>query len=89
MVQKEIIGKVISTVRDKTVTVAVERKIAHCKYHKIITRTKSYQVHDENNQCNRGDIIQIQQIRPISKTKKWKFNKFIKQTIHTNLGKTI
>ena len=69
---KETIGKVISNKMDKTVTVSVNSKIKHKKYNKIISRTKKYYAHDEHNKYKTGDIVRIQQTRPISKCKFWK-----------------
>lgn len=69
---KEKVGIVISNKMSKTVTVAVKTKIPHKKYHKILAKTKKYKVHDENNSCQIGDIVKIQETRPLSKTKCWK-----------------
>ena len=68
---KEIAGEVISNKMDKTITVAVSNKVAHKKYSKIISRTKKYYVHDENNEYNPGDLVKIRQTKPISKNKRW------------------
>lgn len=68
---KEVIGEVISSKMDKTVTVAVSNKIKHKKYGKIILRTKKYYAHDEHNQYHTGDTVRIRQARPISKCKCW------------------
>nr|YP_009314984.1 Ribosomal protein S17 [Scinaia undulata]SCW23439.1 Ribosomal protein S17 [Scinaia undulata] len=68
---KEKVGIVISNKMTKTATVAVKTKIAHKKYGKILARTKKYKVHDENNVCNIGDVVKIQETRPLSKTKFW------------------
>ena len=64
-------GKVISNTADKTVSVLVERRLAHPIYKKFITKSKRYSAHDENNECNIGDKVTIQECRPFSKTKKW------------------
>jgi small subunit ribosomal protein S17 len=69
---KEKVGIVISNKMTKTITVAVKTKIAHTKYSKVLARTKKYKVHDECNECHIGDIVKIQETRPISKTKFWK-----------------
>lgn len=74
---KEVIGKVISHKMDKTITVAVINKISHRKYNKILSRTKKYYVHDEHNDYWTGDIVKIQETRPISKNKCWKVIKKI------------
>jgi len=69
---KEKTGVVVSNKMSKTITVAVKTKIAHNKYGKVLARTKKYKVHDEKNECNVGDIVKIQETRPLSKTKFWK-----------------
>jgi len=69
---KEKTGVVVSNKMSKTITVAVKTKIAHNKYGKVLARTKKYKVHDESNECNIGDIVKIQETRPLSKTKFWK-----------------
>ena len=68
---KEKVGIVISNKMTKTITVAVRTKIPHPKYGKILARTKKYKVHDESNTCQIGDIVKIQETRPLSKTKFW------------------
>jgi small subunit ribosomal protein S17 len=68
---KEKVGIVISNKMTKTITVAVKTKIAHKKYGKILARTKKYKVHDEDNDCQVGDIVKIKETRPLSKTKFW------------------
>nr|YP_009294387.1 ribosomal protein S17 [Palmaria palmata]AOM67827.1 ribosomal protein S17 [Palmaria palmata] len=72
MLIKERIGVVVSDKMTKTITVAVKTKIAHRKYGKVLARTKKYKVHDEANECRLGDIVKIQETRPLSKTKFWK-----------------
>nr|QJH88329.1 ribosomal protein S17 [Pterocladia lucida] len=78
MPTKQTIGTVISNKADKTVTIIVRKRIPHEKYNKIVTKSNKYYVHDENNICKIGDIIEIQQTRPLSKTKRWKFINKIK-----------
>ena len=64
-------GVVVSDKANKTVSVLVERKIAHPIYKKFISRSKKYAVHDENNQFKVGDVVKIIECRPISKSKTW------------------
>lgn len=71
MVLKEVIGEVTSSKMNKTVTVAVRKKIKHKRYSKVILRTKKYYAHDEHNQYQAGDTVEIRQTRPISKYKCW------------------
>ena len=71
MAIKERAGTVVSDKMDKTIVVAIENKITHKKYGKVISKTKRYKVHDENNECNVGDYVIISETRPLSKTKRW------------------
>lgn len=64
-------GVVVSDKTDKTVTVKVERRIPHKLYKKIITKSKKYHAHDEENKFKNGDVVSIQETKPISKTKSW------------------
>ena len=77
---KETLGIVIKNAMNKTITVAVKQQTSHKKYNKIFIKTNKFYVHDENNECNIGDIVKIQETRPISKNKRWKLvNKIIKK----------
>ena len=64
-------GTVVSDKNDKTVTVLVERRIKHPLYGKTIRKTKKYAAHDEQNSSKVGDVVKIEESRPISKSKKW------------------
>ncbi len=64
-------GIVVSDKSDKTLTVLVSRKVMHPVYKKYIKRSKKYSVHDENNKYKTGELVTIQENKPISKTKKW------------------
>ena len=64
-------GIVVSNRSDKTLTVLVSRKVMHPVYKKYIKRSKKYSVHDENNKYKTGELVTIQENKPISKTKKW------------------
>ena len=64
-------GLVVSSKRDKTITVVVERKVKHPLYKKILRRSSKLQAHDQDNTCAEGDLVTIQECRPISKTKSW------------------
>ena len=72
MPKRILIGTVVSDKTDKTVTVKVERKEKHPLYGKIIRRSKKYHAHDESNEFKPGDVVRIEETRPISKTKTWK-----------------
>ncbi len=64
-------GRVVSNKMDKSITVMIERLVKHQVYGKYIRRSTKLHVHDENNQCQEGDLVTIRQCRPISKTKSW------------------
>lgn len=70
--RKTLVGKVTSNKMDKTVTVAVENKIKHPLYGKILKRTYKLHAHDEDNQCNIGDRVRVAETRPLSKSKNWR-----------------
>jgi len=70
-VQRTLTGAVTSNAMDKTVTVMIERRIKHPVYGKYITRSTKLHVHDEKNECGEGDVVVIEQCRPMSKTKSW------------------
>ncbi|WP_397475827.1 30S ribosomal protein S17 [Pusillimonas sp.] len=69
--QRTLIGKVVSNKMDKTVVVRVERRVKHPVYGKIILRSNKYKAHDETNQYNEGDTVEIAEGRPISRDKSW------------------
>ena len=69
--KRTLIGKVVSDKMDKTVTVEIERQMKHPLYGKIIKRTKKYHAHDEQNTAKAGDVVEITERRPLSKTKAW------------------
>ena len=71
MPKRVLQGVVISTAQNKTATVRVERRIKHPVYTKVIRRSKKYAAHDENNDCEVGDIVNIRECKPISKRKTW------------------
>jgi small subunit ribosomal protein S17 len=65
-------GVVVSNKMDKTVTVAVERKVKHPIYGKFVKKTTKFHAHDEKNECTVGDTVRIMETRPLSKTKRWR-----------------
>ena len=71
-VRKVRVGKVVSDKMNKTVVVAVERKVPHALYNKPMVSTKRFKAHDENNECQIGDTVKIVETRPISKDKCWR-----------------
>ena len=71
MPRRVLTGRVVSDKTDKTVTVLVERRVMHPLYKKFIRRSKRYAAHDEANLCKEGDLVSIEECRPISKRKSW------------------
>ncbi|WP_097462393.1 30S ribosomal protein S17 [Mangrovitalea sediminis] len=72
-------GKVVSNKMEKSIVVLVERREKHPIYGKYLRRSTKIHAHDENNQCNIGDIVTIQESRPLSKTKTWKLVEVVEQ----------
>ena len=70
--RKMRIGVVTSDKMDKTITVAVERKVKHPIYGKFVKKTTKFHAHDEKQECTMGDIVKILETRPLSKTKRWR-----------------
>jgi small subunit ribosomal protein S17 len=69
--KRTLIGRVVSNKMDKTVTVLVERKVKHPVYGKYVTKSTKLHAHDESNQINEGDVVEITETRPMSRTKTW------------------
>lgn len=78
---RALIGRVVSDKMSKTVTVLVERKVKHPLYGKIIRRSKKYHAHDENNEFHEGDLVEIQECRPIARTKAWRVSKLVEKAV--------
>jgi small subunit ribosomal protein S17 len=70
--RKSFIGRVVSDKMDKTVVLAVTRRITHARYNKVVKRTTKYKAHDEKNECKVGDMVRVIETRPVSKDKRWK-----------------
>nr|YP_009393146.1 ribosomal protein S17 [Bostrychia moritziana]ARW61708.1 ribosomal protein S17 [Bostrychia moritziana] len=77
MPKKETIGIVVSNKMNKTITVIVKKQISHKKYGKIISKTNKYYANDPYNECKIGDVVQIEETRPLSKNKRWKLIKLV------------
>ena len=78
-VRKVRVGKVVSDKMNKTVVVAVERKVPHALYNKPMVSTKRFKAHDENNECQIGDTVKIVETRPLSKDKCWRVVEIIER----------
>jgi small subunit ribosomal protein S17 len=77
--RKERIGIVTSDKMQKSIVVAVERKVKHPKYGKFVKKTTKFVAHDENNDCNIGDTVKIMETRPLSKSKNWRLVEIIER----------
>jgi small subunit ribosomal protein S17 len=76
---RTLIGRVVSDKRAKTITVMVERRTKHELYGKIVARSSKYHAHDENGEYKMGDVVEISETRPISKTKSWVVTRLIEK----------
>ncbi len=77
--RKERIGRVTSNKMQKTITVAIDRKVKHPMYGKFMNKTKKLTVHDENNECGIGDTVRVMETRPMSKNKRWRLIEIIEK----------
>lgn len=75
--KRTLTGTVVSNKMDKTVTVLVERKVKHPLMGKIVSVSKKYHAHDENNEFQQGDVVAIEECRPLAKTKSWRVTKLM------------
>jgi small subunit ribosomal protein S17 len=76
---RTLVGKVVSDKRAKTVTVLIERRVKHELYGKIIGLSRKYHAHDENNEFKMGDVVEISESRPLSKTKNWVVTRLVEK----------
>jgi small subunit ribosomal protein S17 len=76
---RTLVGQVVSDKRAKTITVLVERRVTHELYGKIVARTSKYHAHDEKGEYKLGDVVEIAESRPISKTKNWVVTRLVKK----------
>ena len=77
--RKVRVGKVVSNKMDKTIVVAVEDRVKHPLYKKIVNRTYKLKAHDENNECNIGDRVKVMETRPLSKDKRWRLVEIVEK----------
>ena len=75
--RKERIGEVVSNKMQKTITIAVRRRVKHPIYGKFVQKTTKLTVHDEKNDCNIGDTVKVMETRPMSKNKRWRLVEII------------
>ena len=77
--RKTRVGKVVSNKMDKTIVVAIEDRVKHPLYKKIVDRTYKLKDHDENNECNIGDRVKVMETRPLSKDKRWRLVEIVEK----------
>ena len=77
-------GEVVGDKAEKTIVVAIRRRVKHALYGKIINRTSKIMAHDENNECGVGDIVRVVETRPLSKRKRWRFVETIRKAKELN-----
>ena len=77
--RKERVGKVLSNKMQKTITVAVDRKVKHPIYGKFVNRTTKFKAHDETNSAGIGDLVRIMETRPLSKDKRWRLIEIVEK----------
>lgn len=77
--RKERIGQVVSNKMQKSITVAVDRKVKHPIYGKFVRKTTKLTAHDENDDCNIGDTVKVMETRPLSKSKRWRLVEIIER----------
>lgn len=80
-IKRTLIGRVVSDKMDKTVTVLVERKVKHPMYGKVMVRSKKYHAHNEGNSAKVGDLVEIVETRPVSRTKTWAVTTVLQKAI--------
>lgn len=79
--KRTVTGRVISNKADKTVTVLVERRVAHPIYGKYVRRSSKLHAHDERNECTEGDLVAIEQCRPLSRSKTWRLVEILERAV--------
>ena len=77
--RKTIVGRGVSNKMDKTIVVAIEDRVKHPLYKKIVDRTYKLKAHDENNECNIGDRVKVMETRPLSKDKRWRLVEIVEK----------
>ena len=78
--RKEVVGEVVANRMQKTIVVKVTRKKAHPFYGRVVARNKKFYAHDENNEAHVGDVVRLEETRPLSKLKRWKLKDIVRKT---------
>jgi small subunit ribosomal protein S17 len=76
---RTLVGQVVSNKMDKTVAVVIERRVEHPLYRKYVRKSTKLLAHDENNECGEGDVVAIEECRPLSKNKSWRLQRVIER----------
>ena len=79
--KRTLVGRVVSDKMDKTVTVVVERRVKHAMYNKTTVRSSKYHAHNDDNQAKAGDLVEIQESRPLAKTKAWIVTRLLERAV--------
>lgn len=79
--KRALVGRVVSDKMEKTVTVLIERKVKHPMYGKVMVRSRKYHAHNENNLAKAGDLVEIVETRPVSRTKSWAVTNVLQKAI--------
>ena len=80
-IKRTLVGRVVSDKMEKTVTVLVERKVKHPMYGKVMVRSKKYHAHNDGNAAKAGDLVEIVETRPVSRTKTWAVTSVLEKAI--------
>ena len=78
--RKEVVGEVVSNKMHKTIVVQVVRKKAHPFYGRVVSKSKKFYAHDEKNQAHVGDVVRLEETRPLSKLKRWRLKDIVRKT---------
>ena len=78
--RKEVVGEVVSNKMNKTIVVQVIRKKAHPFYGRVVSKAKKFYAHDEKNEAHVGDVVRLEETRPLSKLKRWKLKEIVRKT---------
>ena len=78
-IRKQRVGVVTSNKMEKSITISVERRLQHPIYGKFVKKSKKFMAHDEKNECNMGDLVKIEESRPLSKNKRWRLTQIIER----------
>jgi len=76
---RTLVGQVVSNRMDKTISVLIERRVEHPLYRKYVRKSTQLMAHDENNECQEGDMVAIEECRPLSKRKSWRLQRVIEK----------